>query len=135
MRPVERLRLDPSPLLNRLADLHGAGESGQLVLALSLFAYRLPGDSCFLLLDLPPPRGSPLVAATAQSVATVCGCLGAYRVDWIDWGEKWSRSYVVPLPDQRNDCQLSLPPGVTLSHSLPIFQHLGFLNNVDLNLH
>ena len=135
MRPVERLRLDPSPLLNRLADLHGAGESGRLVVALSLFAFRLPGESCYLLLDLPPPRGSPLVAASAQTVAMVCGCRAAYRVEWLDWGEKWSRSYVVPLPDQRNDCQLSLPPGVTLPESLPIFQHLGNLSDVNFNLH
>ena len=135
MRPVKRLSLDPSPLLDRLADLHGAGESGQLVVALSLFAFQLPGSSCYLLLDLPPPRGSPLVAATAQTVATVCGCLGAYRVEWLDWGRRWNRSFVVELPDQQTDDQLLLPPGVTLSTSLPIFQHLGTLFNVDFNLH
>ena len=134
-RPVNRLRLDPSPLLDRLADLNGAGESGRCVVALSLFAFRLSGSSCYLLLDLPPPPDYQLRVGSARSVATVCGCSAAYRIDWLDWGAKWSPSYVVVLPDQQNDSQLSLPSGVTLSDSLPIFQHLGNLTNVDFNLH
>ena len=133
---ISVVTLSPAPLLDRLADLHGEA-GGDSVVALSLFLFHVPNRSSCLLLDLPPPRGSPFGVASAKQLAAVLGCSGGVRVNWSEWSGRWSRGYLVPAFPFRDRCQLSLPPGVILPRkfpgTLPILQLLGILSDEKLH--
>ena len=125
---ISVISLSPASLLSRLADLSEAET------ALSLFCFHVPDRYQCLLLDLPPPRGSPFNAATAKQLARLIGCSAGVRVNWSDWSDRWSRAYLVPMCEPLTGSQLSLPPGVCLPRNfrgtLPLVQLLGSLSNV-----
>lgn len=125
---ISVVTLSPASLLSRLADLSEAEA------ALSLFCFHVPARSSCLLLDLPPPRGSPFQAATAKQLARLLGCSAGVRVEWSNWSGRWSRAYLVPMGEPVNGSQLSLPRGVCLPRNfrgtLPLVQLLGSLEYV-----
>ena len=125
---ISVITLSPASLLSRLADLN------EVEAALSLFCFHVPARSSCLLLDLPPPRGSPFQVASAKQLARLLGCSAGVRVEWSNWSGRWSRAYLVPMCEPVNGSQLSLPHGVCFSRNfrgtLPIIQLLGSLTDV-----